>query len=171
MLNPKLIAATTLLLLATSCASVHDIGKITDPAVHGVGTPSAPAATWTPPAKAAPPPVPSPSDLTLPPAGALELAQIVDLALSNNPLTRTTWLQARVSEANLGSVRAAQRRRGHDRRRAPGADRARASATHLRNDRRQPASLTRHHRHGDGTSGGDAVRSRRAAAGRPRPAD
>jgi TolC family type I secretion outer membrane protein len=96
------------LLLAASCASIHDIGRITDPAVHGAGTPSAPAATWTPPANAVPPPVPRPTDLVQPPEGAaLELAQIIDLALSNNPLTRTTWLQTRLSEANLGSVRSA----------------------------------------------------------------
>ncbi|HXH41100.1 MAG TPA: TolC family protein [Thermoanaerobaculia bacterium] len=107
MLNPKLIAATALL-LAASCASIRDIGSVTDPAAHGVGVPATPAATWTPPANAVPPSVPRPNDLALPPAGApLELAQIVDLALSNNPLTRTTWLQARVSEASLGSVRAA----------------------------------------------------------------
>ena len=98
----------TALLLAASCASIHDLGNIADPAVHGAGVPATPAATWTPPANAVPPPVPRPNDLVLPPAGApLELAQIVDLALSNNPLTRTTWLEARVSEANLGSVRAA----------------------------------------------------------------
>lgn len=108
MLNPKLIAATTLLLLATSCASIRDIGSVTDPVAHGVGIPATPAAAWSPPANAVPPPVPPPGDLVLPSSGApLELAQIADLALSNNPLTRTTWLQARISEANLGSVRAA----------------------------------------------------------------
>src|SRR3954454_198389 len=106
MLNSKLIAALTLL-LAASCASVHDIGKVTDPATHGVGTPSTPASAWVPPANAVPPPAPKPADLVLPPAGALELTQIIDLALSNNPLTRTTWLQTRITEANLGSVRAA----------------------------------------------------------------
>jgi len=82
MLNPKLIAAITLL-LAASCASIHDIGKVTDPAAHGVGTPSAPSAAWTPPANAVPPPAPRPSDLALPPAGALELTQIIDLALDD----------------------------------------------------------------------------------------
>src|SRR5258708_6277960 len=107
MSNLKLIAATTLL-LAASCASIHDIGNAADPVMHGVGTASTPASAWVPPANAVPPPAPHPADITLPPAGApLELAQIVDLALSNNPLTRTTWLQARVSEANLGSARAA----------------------------------------------------------------
>jgi outer membrane protein len=96
------------LFLAASCASIHDLGNIADPAVHGAGVPATPAATWTPPANAVPPPVPRPNDLVLPPTGApLELAQIVDLALSNNPLTRTTWLEARITEANLGSVRSA----------------------------------------------------------------
>lgn len=96
------------LVLAASCASIHDLGNIADPSVHGAGLPATPAATWTPPANAIPPKVPPPHDLVLPPTGApLELAQIVDLALSNNPLTRTTWLEARISEANLGSVRSA----------------------------------------------------------------
>lgn len=107
MLKSKLIAATTLF-LAASCASIRDIGSVTDPATHGVGTAATPAAPWSPPANAVPLPVPPPNDLALPPAGGpLELAQIAGLALSNNPLTRTTWLQARISEANLGSVRAA----------------------------------------------------------------
>lgn len=104
----KTFIPATMLLLAIGCASLHDLGNVTDPAAHGVGTPATPAATWTPPKNAVPPPVARPTDVVLPPAGArLELAQIVDLALSNNPLTRTTWLDARASEANLGSVRAA----------------------------------------------------------------
>ena len=81
------------LLLAASCASIHDLGNIADPSVHGAAVPSTPATAWTPPANAVPPAVPAAKDLVLPPTGApLELAQIVDLALSNNPLTRTTWL-------------------------------------------------------------------------------
>jgi TolC family type I secretion outer membrane protein len=100
--------ALILLAFAASCASIHNIGSVVDPVSHGSGTPASPAATWTPPANAIPPKVPPPNDLVLPPAGApLELAQIIDLALSNNPATRTTWLEARLAEANLGSVRAA----------------------------------------------------------------
>ena len=104
----KTLFPATVLLLATACASFHDIGNVADPAAHGVGIPANPAATWTPPENAVPPPVSRPNDLVLPPAGArLELAQIIDLSLSNNPLTRTTWFDARLSEANLGSARAA----------------------------------------------------------------
>ncbi len=106
MLRQTLIPITVLFL--ASCASLRDIETVTNPSTHGVGSPVAPSAQWTPPAKAIPPPVPAPGDLALPPAGApLELAQIAGLALSNNPLTRTTWLNTRVSEANLGSARAA----------------------------------------------------------------
>jgi outer membrane protein TolC len=95
------------LLFAASCASLREIGSVADPAAHGAGIPTTPAAVWTPPANAVPPPVPHPNDLVLPPGGAsLELPQIIDLALANNPVTRSTWLQARISEANLGSVRA-----------------------------------------------------------------
>ena len=91
--------ALILLAFAASCASIHNVGNIVDPVSHGSGTPASPAATWTPPANAIPPRVPPPSDLVLPPAGApLELAQIIDLALSNNPATRTTWLDARAHE-------------------------------------------------------------------------
>jgi outer membrane protein len=106
MLKQTLLPITALFLAA--CASVRDIETVTNPSTHGVGTPASPAAQWSPPANAVPPRVPPPDDLVLPPTSApLELAQIVGLALANNPLTRTTWLQARASEANLGSVRAA----------------------------------------------------------------
>ena len=100
--------ALILLFLASSCASIHNIGNVVDPVSHGAGTPASPSATWTPPSNAIPPKVPPPNDLVLPPTGVpLELAQVIDLALTNNPATRTTWLEARLAEANLGSVRAA----------------------------------------------------------------
>jgi TolC family type I secretion outer membrane protein len=85
-----------------------DLATLADPSAHGVGTPPSPSAIWTPPAGAVPPPVPKPADLRLPADGAtLELLQIVDLALSNNPATRTSWLEARAAEATLGSARSA----------------------------------------------------------------
>ena len=100
--------ALVLFFLASSCASIHNIGNVVDPVSHGAGTPATPSAAWTPPSNAIPPKVPPPNDLVLPPAGVpLELAQIIDLALSNNPATRTSWLEARLAEANLGSVRSA----------------------------------------------------------------
>ncbi|MEA2164067.1 MAG: outer membrane protein [Thermoanaerobaculia bacterium] len=104
----KTLITLSVLFLASGCTSLRDLAAITDPAAHGVGTPTTPSAQWTPPATAIPPSVARPGDLVLPPTtAALELAQIVDIALSNNPLTRTTWLDARIAEANLGSARAA----------------------------------------------------------------
>jgi outer membrane protein len=45
---------------------------------------------------------------TIPPPGSpLTLAQAVDIALANNPDTRTAWLAARAAEAGVGSARAA----------------------------------------------------------------
>lgn len=108
MTRTPLALTAAALLFAASCASLREIGTVADPSVHGAGTPSTPATAWTPPSNAVPPPVPHPNDVVLPPAGAsLELPQIIDLALANNPVTRSTWLQARIAQANLGSVRAA----------------------------------------------------------------
>ena len=104
----KTLITLSVLFLASGCTSLRDLAAISDPATRGVGTPTTPSAQWTPPPAAVPPSVDRPSDLARPPAGTpLELAQIVDIALSNNPLTRTTWLEARVAEANLGSARTA----------------------------------------------------------------
>jgi outer membrane protein len=101
-------SAVILLFLASSCASIHNAGNVVDPVSHGAGTPASPGAAWTPPANAIPARVPPPNDLVLPAAGVpLELAQVIDVALSNNPATRTTWLETRLAEANLGSVRSA----------------------------------------------------------------
>lgn len=103
----KLIVVAAAALLAAGCARVAAIGGIVDPAAHGPGTPAAPNAEWTPPANAVPPPVPPATNVATPPAGAtLDLPQLIDLALTNNPNTRITWLQARTAEANLGSARA-----------------------------------------------------------------
>jgi len=40
-------------------------------------------------------------------AEPITLARAIDIALTNNPRTRTTWLQARAAEANLGASRSA----------------------------------------------------------------
>jgi outer membrane protein len=52
-----------------------------------------------------PPPPPMP---TLPPPGStISLVQAIDIALANNPQTRTAWLSARAAEFALGSARSA----------------------------------------------------------------
>src|SRR5436190_17256756 len=52
-----------------------------------------------------PPPPPMPA---LPPPGStLSLAQAIDIALANNPQTRTAWLSARAAEFAVGSARSA----------------------------------------------------------------
>src|SRR5947209_9821986 len=74
------------------------------------GTSSAPDKPWTPPAR-----VGAPASGRAPEAGApkqphegpITLAEVIDTALSNNPDTRTAWLEARAAEAGLGSARSA----------------------------------------------------------------
>jgi TolC family type I secretion outer membrane protein len=93
-----------LALLFASCTSLR-------PHVdHSVAPSPAPAAPWVPPASAIPPVEPIaavtlPSNLT--PGATVSLAQIVDVALSNNPQTRSAWLRARVAEAQLRSSESA----------------------------------------------------------------
>jgi TolC family type I secretion outer membrane protein len=86
-------ACPTLLLLA-ACASVDNPGVA-----------PAPNATWTPPASAVPPV--KKFETALPASTTLSLAEVVNIALANNPLTREAWLNARTAEANLGSRRSA----------------------------------------------------------------
>lgn len=73
------------------------------------GTSDAPAKAWTAPADTVPPRVEPKSELVLPPnftpGMPISLAQVIDVALSNNPDTRTAWLRARAAEAELGSAR------------------------------------------------------------------
>lgn len=93
-------------LVAAGCRSLttpfvkHDIR-------HDAGVAPSPAQSWTPPADTVPP-VPPRVETTLP-AGVtadspVTLAQIVDIALANNPTTRQAWLAARAAQANLGSA-------------------------------------------------------------------
>jgi outer membrane protein TolC len=83
-----------LIVLFAGCASTFD-----------ADLPSTPATPWNPPASAVPPPLPR----TEPPVieGTLTLARAIDIALANNPNTRVAWLEARQSEALVGSERAA----------------------------------------------------------------
>jgi TolC family type I secretion outer membrane protein len=52
------------------------------------------------------PPPPAPPVIP-PPGSTVTLAQAVDIALSNNPQTRTAWLEARAAELAVGSARSA----------------------------------------------------------------
>lgn len=73
------------------------------------GTSDAPARPWTAPANVVPPAASLATGSELPasytPGQAISLAQVIDIALTNNPATRTAWLQARAAEADLGSAR------------------------------------------------------------------
>lgn len=70
-----------------------------------------PAQPWSPPAKAAMPP--SPTEKTAPvvpeeylkPGTTLSLAQLVDVGLHANPITRAAWASARAAAADVGSKR------------------------------------------------------------------
>ena len=92
-----------LVLLATACSSLppKDVDQRVSPA---------PATSWEPPAEAKlPPPTPPPAPAIPPeymkPGATLSLAQILDIGLRNNPVTRTAWFQARSAAADLGSKR------------------------------------------------------------------
>jgi len=77
---------------------------------HSIAPSPAPATPWNPPAAAVPPveqltPPALPANLA--PGATVSLAQIIDVALSNNPDTRSAWLRARVAEAQLRSSESA----------------------------------------------------------------
>jgi TolC family type I secretion outer membrane protein len=83
------------------------------PSVNGVpAAPPAPNVPWKPPAGAIKPEplITAATALAVPPDLAqriqqLALADVVDLALRNNPATRASWAQARASADLLGSAR------------------------------------------------------------------
>ncbi|MFL5523942.1 MAG: TolC family protein [Gemmatimonadaceae bacterium] len=85
------------------------------PKVNGVaGSSPAPNVPWTPPADAIKPePLISPAMVNAVPPDlqqrlqALTVADVVDLALRNNPATHASWSQARASADFLGSARGA----------------------------------------------------------------
>ena len=58
-------------------------------------------------AQLAAPAEPAPTIPIPPPGNSLTLAQAIDIALANNPATRTAWLEARAAEAGVGSARSA----------------------------------------------------------------
>jgi TolC family type I secretion outer membrane protein len=96
--------ATALALLLAGCAALRPHDN------HAIAPSPAPGTTWTPPASAIPPvetAAPAALPANLAPGATLSLAQIIDVALSNNPQTRSAWLQARIAEAQLASSESA----------------------------------------------------------------
>ena len=79
---------------------------------QGADAPDTPATRWIPPSAAvAPAPTPAPPPPELTPENlkgrTVSLAEAVDVALRNSPLTRQSWLLARSAAAGLGSERSA----------------------------------------------------------------
>ncbi|HEX5437085.1 MAG TPA: TolC family protein [Gemmatimonadaceae bacterium] len=102
-------------LLATGGIAMLSTGCLRNPPpVAGVrSTAPSPSQFWTPPSKAIAPPTPTAAGATPPTVPAdlesklqqLQLADVVDLALRNNPATRITWENARATAAAYGSER------------------------------------------------------------------
>lgn len=99
------VAAVLLLVAAAGCTVIPErtVPKAVSPE---------PAQPWTPPEKAAMPPSPSQktapvvSEEYLKPGTTLSLAQLVDIGLHANPITRAAWASARAAAADVGSKRA-----------------------------------------------------------------
>lgn len=102
-------------LQATVCGSILFLCgcEMGPPRVGGVaGAPPAPSVAWKPPSGAIrrEPLITPATALAVPPdleqrIRQLTLADVVDLALRNNPATRASWAQARASADLLGSAR------------------------------------------------------------------
>jgi len=96
--------AAAALAATAGCASLAP-GRSVDNAVS-----PAPGSPWQPPAQARlPPPAPPPAP-AIPPeylekGATLSLAQVLDVALRNNPVTRSAWFQAKSAAADVGSKR------------------------------------------------------------------
>ena len=105
-MNSRICAAAALALaalLTAGCAS-------NPPRVDGVaGTAPSPDVPWTPPARAVA--AGAPVSPAIPPEEVAErltrltLAEVVDIALANSPVTRAAWADARAAAAGYGSAR------------------------------------------------------------------
>ena len=103
------------ILQATICASILSVWgcEMGPPSVNGApGAPPSPNVPWKIPAGAIKPEplITAATALAVPPdleqrIQQLALADVVDLALRNNPATRASWAQARASADLLGSAR------------------------------------------------------------------
>ena len=104
---------TNRLLQATFGVILLIVGGCGTPRINGVpGAPPSPSVPWTPPAnavKAEPLLTPAVAEVVPPDLQQrirqLSLADVVDLALRNNPATRASWYQARAAADLLGSAR------------------------------------------------------------------
>ncbi len=95
--------------LAAAIAFVGCASSASERARNNAPVPESSAKSVDAPLPAPVPPKAAPAipERLLQPGATLTLADIVDIALQNNPLTRTSYLQARSAAANLGSKRAA----------------------------------------------------------------
>ena len=105
MKKSRAVAGIAAVLLAVAGCSSLPPGRSADDGVS-----PAPERPWQPVSEArlpapTPPPAPAIPSEYLQPGTTLSLSQILDLALRNNPLTRTAWFFARSASADLGSRR------------------------------------------------------------------
>lgn len=104
-MTPRRITSAAAALLLTACVSAP-------PSIEGVAAaPPSPNAYWTPPASvtAAPSAMVAtdtgPARLTAQALSRLTVADAVDIALRNNPVTRLSWAQARAAADVYGAAR------------------------------------------------------------------
>jgi len=105
--GPRLRTGAALLLGLAGCAP-----GLPGPGGGAPAASSAPHVPWTPPAPTAAPPAPPPAAGQVPPELAQRLKQltaadVVDLALRNNPTTLEAWANARAAAAAYGASRSA----------------------------------------------------------------
>jgi outer membrane protein len=98
-----LFVALVVLLASSTVGCSRLARRISDPKA-----PEEPASVWTPPERALAPAETPREPVSIPPEfleskEAWTLEDIVDLALRNNPATRSTWAAARASAAHVGS--------------------------------------------------------------------
>jgi len=103
MKKSRVLAGIAAALLAVAGCSLLPPSRSVD-----AGAPPEPGRQWQPveearlPAPTPPPAPPIPPEY-LRPGATVSLSQVLDLALRNNPLTRTSWFLARSAAADLGS--------------------------------------------------------------------
>ena len=105
--GPRLRTGAALLLGLAGCAP-----GLPGPGGGAPAASSAPHVPWTPPAPTAAPAAPAPATGQVPPELAQRLKQltaadVVDLALRNNPTTLEAWANARAAAAAYGASRSA----------------------------------------------------------------